>query len=125
MSTSIEIHLITLSEIAAADIAPSLFVRYDATDATKINVASAAVQVVGVSAPQVVQKAGHPADFTTLGVVPVRAGGAIARGARITADSSGRAVSNASGTLGQAYSSTTAAGQIVYVQLATNLTPIT
>lgn len=116
MSQNLEIALIRACKEAAAAIPAYTFVRNDATDAGRLNVASAAANVVGVSA-DVAQVAGRMADYIQSGRVPVRAGGVVAIGDRIDCNATGQAVSLAAGLLGRAESAATAAGQIIYVSL--------
>jgi hypothetical protein len=111
-----EVVLVRGSKIAAAAIPSYTFVRNDATDPTRVNVASAAANVVGVS-NSVFQIAGRMADYSQSGRVPVRVGGAIAVGDRIDCNASGQAVSLSTGILGRAETAATAAGQIIYIAL--------
>lgn len=104
---------------AQAAIAKFLIVKFGDADATVVPAAGAGDALVGVNAELDVV-AGERHDVAVVGITPVVAGAAFARGAALTSDAQGRAVLAAAGNrvVGFAHEAAMAAGDIVHMQLA-------
>ncbi|MBN4667883.1 DUF2190 family protein [Pandoraea nosoerga] len=100
--------VLTTSVIAATDLIRRRFVAFDGT------VCAAGAKALGVVEADT--EAGGVAPANILGAILVEAGGAIAAGAEVESDASGRAVTKAAGTSnGYAWDSAAAAGDLIRI----------
>jgi len=83
--------------LAGADIARYLIVKFGADDETVVPAAAATDALVGISM-ETDALSGEGIDIAHAGIHQARAGGAITRGALITADANGKAVAAAPAT---------------------------
>ncbi|MEL7168258.1 MAG: capsid cement protein [Bacteroidota bacterium] len=107
------IEILTLSILAASAIVQRRFVAPDGTQA------GAAANTLGVASYDVAT--GDMAAVHVLGTTVVEAGGAVAAGAAIETDASGKAVTNAAGpVVGRALTAAAADGDLIEVLLIQN-----
>lgn len=82
--------------VAGAAIAPRRIVKFDTTDGVVIQASAAADLSIGVCC-EVGPASGERADIVRSGLADVEFGGTVARGAMVTSDANGKAVSAATG----------------------------
>lgn len=80
---------------AGAAVGKNLLVKFDSTDLTVIIAAAATDLIIGASMEIAADAAGDRIDVAMGGIANVIAGGSITRGAKVTADSAGKAVAAA------------------------------
>lgn len=88
--------LITKAYVAAAAIGAFRIVKVDATDDTVAQAAAAADLSIGI-VEAVAPAAGERCDVVMAGLADVTLGGTVARGAMVTSDAQGRAVTATTG----------------------------
>lgn len=88
--------LMTKAFVAAAAITAWRIVKFDATDDTVTTAAAASDLSIGVL-ENVSPVTGERCDVVVAGIAEVTLGGTVARGAKVTADAQGRAVTAAAG----------------------------
>jgi hypothetical protein len=107
---------------AGATIARRIVVKHGADDTTVIPATSSTDLIIGV-AEQVDCASGNPVDVILCGVADCVAGAAVARGARLTVDGSGRVITAAPAVgvnaqlIGIAMAAATAANDVIPVLL--------
>lgn len=108
------------SMAAEAAVSPYRIVKFGTTDGVVVQAAAATDLLVGVSDSLGQADAGDTVDVIVSDVGEVEAGAVIARGARLTADSQGRAVTAVANNMviGVAMASATAAGDIIPINIA-------
>ena len=89
--------ILTENFTAGAAIAPYRIVKSGAADGDAIQAAAAADAMFGVSDDLGADAAGDRVDVHTAGTVEVEYGGAVTRGAQLTADADAKAVTGAAG----------------------------
>jgi len=108
---------------AGGAVAPHRIVKFGAADGVAVQAAGATDQSIGVSANLIAAAAGDRLDVHLAGLVEVEYGGAVTRGALLTADADGKAVvaaptaAGAARVVGVAHAAG-AAGDIGLVHLA-------
>jgi len=111
--------VLTENFTAEAAIAPHRICKPGSADGTVVQAAAAANLAIGVSDSLGADAAGDRVDIHTIGVVEVELGGAVARGAQITADANGKGVTAAAGNRTAGISRVSGvAGDIVLMLLA-------
>ena len=114
--------LLSKSATATAAIAAYTLVKPGAADGTVVAATAGAVLVIGAT-QDVAPAAGERVDIALIGITYVTAGAALARGARLMSDASGRAITAAAAagsnvfTAGTALESALAAGDVIRVLL--------
>lgn len=81
--------------LAGGTVGPRRIVKIGAADMEVVEAAAATDNLYGVSLSPVSRAAGERIDVVLSGTVDVELGGTVARGARVTSDSQGRAVTAA------------------------------
>lgn len=111
--------ILTENFTAGAAIAPYRICKLGAADGEAIQAAAAADAMFGVTDELGADATGDRVDIFTVGTVEVEFGGAVTRGAQLTADADGKAITGAAGNrvIGVARVSGVA-GDIGLVQLA-------
>lgn len=107
------------SMVAEAAVLPYRVVKFGTADGQVIQAAAAADASVGVADNLGQTDAGYRVDIILNGIAEAEAGAAVARGARLTADASGRVIAAASGNIviGVAMAAAGAAGEIIPINV--------
>lgn len=111
----------SITGFATAAITRRRFVRFTAANFATTQVAAASEIADGV-AQDTVSTVGHALEVQTDGITLIEAGAAIAAGAEVTSDASGRAVTAASGNVAHGKmvgAAAGAAGEYVQIKLKT------
>lgn len=107
------------SLVAEAAVSPYRVVKFGTADGQVVQAAAASDAAVGVADNLGQSAAGYRVDVILNGIADAEAGAAVARGARLTADASGRVVAAASGNIviGVAMAAAGAAGEIIPINV--------
>jgi len=105
--------------VAESAVSPYRVVKFGTADGAVVQAAAATDLLVGIADSIGQSDAGDTVDVICAGIGEATAGAAIARGARLTADSSGRVVTAVATNvvIGVAMAAATAAGDVIPVNI--------